>query len=311
MVEAVDASNNVVSGYRGTLHFSTTDSGALALLPADYTFTAADNGIHVFPGGAVLVTAGSQQLTVTDVSGGVPGGFTSSATVSVGAASAVHNLQLHVAPTLIGGTSMNATVWAKDVYGNTVSNYVGTVHFAKTDTGTGSAVPADYTFTSADDGMHVFTNGVTLVTYGNQTVTASASGVLRAGVTVSVTEAVSYFVVTAPTSVVAGNLFNVTITAMTSAGNTATGYSGTVAFSSTNNDFYGYDSFNAADIGVVVYSDVYLTNALVDTLTVTDPLNNDATGSATVTGLAGPYDHLLLTGPAGAVMPRPSGSLGP
>ncbi|MGD0863440.1 MAG: S53 family peptidase, partial [Candidatus Limnocylindrales bacterium] len=53
-VTARDAYGNTVAGYRGTVHFSSTDPAAV--LPADYTFTAADNGVHVFS--VTLKTAG-------------------------------------------------------------------------------------------------------------------------------------------------------------------------------------------------------------------------------------------------------------
>src|SRR5262249_57455888 len=45
-VQAVDDLNNTVSGYRGTVHFTSSDGQAA--LPTDYTFTAADAGAHTF-----------------------------------------------------------------------------------------------------------------------------------------------------------------------------------------------------------------------------------------------------------------------
>jgi autotransporter-associated beta strand protein len=62
-VSAVDLLGNIDSTYRGTVHFTSSD--AAAILPADYTFTAADNGQHVFV--ASLMTLGSQTLTVSDI----------------------------------------------------------------------------------------------------------------------------------------------------------------------------------------------------------------------------------------------------
>jgi hypothetical protein len=62
----VDAFGNRATGYTGTVHFSSSDD--MAVLPSDYTFTAADNGFHVF-----LVTfrrRGIQSLTVTDTGDG-------------------------------------------------------------------------------------------------------------------------------------------------------------------------------------------------------------------------------------------------
>ncbi len=62
-VVARDTAGNEATGYRGTVRFSSTDPAAV--LPADYTFTAGDNGRHSFS--VVLKTAaGSHQLTVKD-----------------------------------------------------------------------------------------------------------------------------------------------------------------------------------------------------------------------------------------------------
>jgi dGTPase len=58
-----DAYGNVVTGYRGTVHFSSSDS--TATLPANYTFTASDAGVHTFTG-LVLRKKGKQTLTVSD-----------------------------------------------------------------------------------------------------------------------------------------------------------------------------------------------------------------------------------------------------
>jgi hypothetical protein len=62
MVVALDASNQVVAGYTGTVHFTNTETQAT--LPADYTFTASDAGSHLF--WATFATAGEQTLTATD-----------------------------------------------------------------------------------------------------------------------------------------------------------------------------------------------------------------------------------------------------
>src|SRR5262249_25481131 len=56
---------------------------------------------------------------------------------------------------------------------NTATGYLGTVAFTKSDSAAGSSAPPPYTFVAADNGVHTFTNGVTLVTPGSQTVTAT------------------------------------------------------------------------------------------------------------------------------------------
>jgi hypothetical protein len=76
-VTALDAYGHVATGYTGTVTFSATDPDPGVLLPADYTFTADDQGTHTFAGAFVLLTPGDQTLTVTD------GSLAASATVSV------------------------------------------------------------------------------------------------------------------------------------------------------------------------------------------------------------------------------------
>src|SRR6266566_3792263 len=65
-VAALDASNNPVTGYTGTVHFTSSD--AQAALPGNYTFTAGDAGTHTFS--ATLKTAGTQSITATDTASG-------------------------------------------------------------------------------------------------------------------------------------------------------------------------------------------------------------------------------------------------
>ena len=60
-VTARDAFGNVATGYRGTVHFTSSD--AAAVLPANYIFTATDSGVHTFS--ATLNTVGTQSITVT------------------------------------------------------------------------------------------------------------------------------------------------------------------------------------------------------------------------------------------------------
>jgi hypothetical protein len=62
-VTALDAYNNVVPAYFGRIHFTSND--AAATLPADYTFTAADKGMHVF--NVTLRTAGTWTITAANI----------------------------------------------------------------------------------------------------------------------------------------------------------------------------------------------------------------------------------------------------
>src|SRR5262249_38089333 len=82
-IMALGPHGNIDTNYQGTVSFSTTDRDATVVLPANYVFTTgdgADNGVHTFPGGVILVTLGDQTLSVTDTVSGTAG----SVTITVG-----------------------------------------------------------------------------------------------------------------------------------------------------------------------------------------------------------------------------------
>jgi hypothetical protein len=87
-----------------------------------------------------------------------------------------NRFQITAASSAVSGTPFDLTVTALDLYGNIDTNYQGTVTFSTTDPDSGVVLPADYTFTTGvggDNGVHTFSGGVTLVTVGDQTLTAS------------------------------------------------------------------------------------------------------------------------------------------
>jgi hypothetical protein len=169
-VKALNSTGQVVPSFAGMVHFTSTDGSAT--LPADYTFTSADNGVHTF--NVTFKTAGNQTLTVTDPGSGITGTLTGFA---VTPATASHF-------SVIGPASVSAltpfpiTVVALDPFGNKVANYTGTIHFTSTDTLAG--LPPDYTFTSADSGQHTFSSGLLLWQTGAQAiiVTNTQTGIL-------------------------------------------------------------------------------------------------------------------------------------
>ena len=74
-VTALDASDNPVVNYPGTVHFTSSDPSAI--LPPNSTLV---NGAGTFS--AVLVTPGARTITASDVSSGVVSGTSASITVS-------------------------------------------------------------------------------------------------------------------------------------------------------------------------------------------------------------------------------------
>jgi hypothetical protein len=87
------------------------------------------------------------------------------------------------------GTALDLTVQAVDPFGQTAFGYTGTAQFSSTDGG--ATLPDPYPFTAGDNGTHTFGGGVTLVTSGDQAVTATdaADNSITGGATVTVSPA--------------------------------------------------------------------------------------------------------------------------
>jgi len=68
-VTAYGTNSAVLTSYRGTVHFTSTDIAAGVVLPVNYAFTSVDNGAHVFS--VTLQTAGSQTVTATDLASSI------------------------------------------------------------------------------------------------------------------------------------------------------------------------------------------------------------------------------------------------
>ena len=143
-----DGFGNTVTNYTGTVNFSSTD--VQAVLPSGYTFLASDKGTKTFS--AILKTAGSQALTLTDKAANSITGSQSGIMVTPAATS-----QLLVSgfpsPTIVN-VAGNFSVTAQDPFGNTTPIYTGTIHFTSSDTT--ASLPGDYTFAPGDNGTKTF-----------------------------------------------------------------------------------------------------------------------------------------------------------
>jgi len=298
-VTALDASNQVVPTYSGTVSFSSTD--AAAVIPANYTFVASDNGAHTF--NATLNTAGTQSLGVADTLTASLNGVQTN--ISVQAPPATHlRVSGYPSPTTVGA-SHAITVTALDASNNVVPAYIGTVHFTSTDVG--AVLPADYTFTAADSGTHSFS--VSFNTVGTQaltatdTVTASITG-SQASITVNA-GAATHLTITgfpSPASPGASNFF--TVTALDSQNNTATGYTGTVHFTSTDGAAVlpANYTFQAADAGIHSFN-ATLTTAGAQTLTATDTVAASITGSSASISVSAVAPSILVQPQTKTVVP--------
>ncbi len=195
----------------------------MAILPVDSTLTS---GVGTFT--ATLLTAGSQTITATDTVVPVTTGTSNAILVAPGAAT--HFLVIAPA-TASAGTSFGFSVTALDQSGNTATGYTGTVHFTSSDSA--ATLPADATLTT---GVGAFT--ATLRTAGLRTMTATdtqASSITGTSTTIVVSPvAATHLVFTVPLTATAGVPFSLTLTAQDPFGNTATGYTGIVHFTSSD-----------------------------------------------------------------------------
>jgi uncharacterized repeat protein (TIGR01451 family) len=270
-VTVKDAFGNVVTGYTGTVHFTSSD--AAADLPDDYTFTGAENGQASFT--VVFNTGGTQTVTVTDTAFS---NVTGSTSVSV---AAVTHFGFSMSPTTVAGTTVSVTVTALDANGKAVTNYVGSIHFTSTDPH--ATVPADYAFTAGDKGVHTF-NAV-FITAGSRSLKVADTVVTwlasHAPIKVTPAAAASFFVA-APTFVTLGVPFNLTVTVLDAYKNIVTGYSGTIQFTSSDSaaGLPGNYTFVSSDNGKHAFT-ATLNSLGAQTITATDTALSTLTGSAT------------------------------
>jgi uncharacterized repeat protein (TIGR03803 family) len=278
-VTALNANGTVNTNYTGTVHFTSSDPQAV--LPANYTFTAADQGVHTFT--ATLKTAGSQSITATDTSNGSIIGSEPSITVNPAAAASLAFSNVPSSST--AGSAFNVTVTAKDAYGNVATGYTGTVHFTSGDAK--AVLPANYTFTSGDAGQHTFS--VTLKTAGSQSLTATdtVTGGLSAtanGIVVN-PAAASQFILSAPSSVSPGTKFSVSLTVEDAYGNVATNYLGTVHFTTSDKQatLPANYTFTTTDAGVHTFTNAFILKTKGNQkITATDTQNSALTATDSI-----------------------------
>jgi flagellin-like protein len=290
IVTAYDGANNIVTGYRGQVYFTSTDSAAVLpyVSASKYTFTAADNGAHTFSGFA-LITAGSQTITVTD-------GSTAATTIAITVNAAVGGT-LHFgitgAPTsTTSGVSFGGiTVTIYDAYNNIATNYLGQLYFQSSD---GSATlpyssSNKYAFTAIDAGVHQF-SGFTLRTMGSQTITIT-DGSVSTPVSITVTAPLDHFTITGyPTTVTLSQPFGgVVVTAFDSSNNVLPGYNGQVYFTAGGGGSATLPytaasryTFVPGDAGVQTFSGFEFGSTGGKTITVTDGTKSATTGTITV-----------------------------
>ncbi len=272
----------------------------------DVTSSATWSVVQAGDGGSWVQSTGtytsskSGTWTVRTTLGAVSG--TSSLTVNPGVASSL-TVSGFSNPTT-AGSSHTFMVTAKDSYGNTATSYTGTVQFTSTDAL--AVLPTNYVFISADQGARTFS--ATLKTTGTQsiTVTDTMTATITGSQTgIEVNTAASILIVAgyaSPTT--AGDSHTLTVTAKDLYGNTATGYRGTVQFTSTDSQAVlptNY-AFTAGDSGIKTFSGVILKMVGTQSITATDTITSSITGSQPgIVVNPGALDHITIS-PSSAII---------
>jgi len=167
------------------------------------------------------------------------------------------------------------TVTAYDTCNNVATSYTGTVNFTSSDAQAG--LPADANLTNG-----VGTFGVTLKTAGSDSITATDTTTStitgsQTGIAVSAGP-IARYLVTGGSNQSAGVIENVTFTAVDAYGNVATGYTGTVHFTSTDPKA-ALPADAPLTKGVGTFNVTFKTGG-TQAITATDPASG-ATGSLT------------------------------
>jgi len=196
------------------------------------------------------------------------------------------------------GTPNSFTVTAKNADDTIDTGYTGTVHFTSSDGQAG--LPADYTFQASDAGMHAFS--AILKTAGTQSLAATDEGVTgsQTGITVIPATSSKMLVSGFPSPATAGAAGSFTVTLDDRYGNIASGYTGTVHFTSSDAKaaLPANYTFTAADAGKHTFS-ATLKTAGTQSLKATDTATGNLTGTdAGITVNPAAASKFILTAPA-------------
>ncbi len=239
-----------------------------------FTDTEALSGGAATSAGYTTTAAGTDYWVATyngDSNNGTATSGPADEPVTITPAAATH-LTVSAPATVTAGSPFSVTVSAEDQFNNLSTTYRGTVHFTTTDAGSGVVLPADYTFTSGDNGTHTFTNSVTLVTAGPQAVTVTDT------TTGSVTGASGTITVTAATPTIATAPQPATATVGSSIADQATVTGGDNPMGTVTFDLYN----NPNGTGAPLFTD-------------TEPLSGGAATSAGYTATATGTDYWVAT----------------
>lgn len=282
LVTPVNAAGHLVPSFTGPVTLTSTDPQGRTVY---HYFSAKDHGAYVYK--VTLKTAGNQNVVAHLANAAGLGTIEGLGTIQINAAAA-RRLGVVAPLNPVAGTPFDLQISALDRYGNPDPTFVGTVHLVATDKAAGISIPADYTFTPADQGIHTFTGGVTLLTAARQRIYATTIGAAisgRATMTVTAGALAKFKIIGLPAIVTSNSARSFTVIAQDAYGNTIKNYAGTVQFSNTGGNALlpqAY-TFLPTELGKHVFKVTFQTPGADQSLTVTDQLDSNISG--TVTGI--------------------------
>ncbi len=307
-VTAYDAYDNVKTDYVGTIHFTSTDVKASTVLPADYTFLLADEGMKTFADVIKLTTTGQQSVTVTSTVGSETGSQTA---ITVNPAALDHfdvtvggEPLTKVAGALWSTDANDVVVTAHDEFNNVVTGFTGSPVWSSS---------CDGTFPEAEVfelGTYTFTGtGFALEESGEQTITMTDGSISGTSATIEITPAaLDHFTMTGvPASCIAGTSWaggSGIVTAYDLYDNVKTNYTGQVYFTSTDGaatlpytsgSKYTFTTGEGNDNGAHEFSGAGFTLFTTGSRTITLTTGVISLASAPITVTPAVLDHFTVT----------------
>lgn len=285
-VQARDQYGNLADGYAGMV--AITSSDANASLPADGPL---NQGVGTFA--VTFGTDGNQTVTATDTADASIDGTSADVMVSSQPPAPATHFAVAAPSTATAGVPFMVTVTALDASNATATGYSGTVHLSSDDLL--ADLPNDAMLANG-----VGTFQVTLKSAGSSTIAAvdTVDGAIAGddNVLVSAGEATDFEVV-APSTATIGSSIDVAVTAYDAWGNVASGYAGTVSFSST--DGAAMLPADAMLVGGTATVSITFGTTGTQTVTATDTVEASLNGTSdpiTVSAVPpGPATHLDVT----------------
>lgn len=283
-VTALDPSNNLVTGYSGTVHLTSSD--AQFVPPANAGLT---NGTGTFQ--VTLKTVFAQTITATDT---VTPSITGSAALSVNAGPATH-LSISAPTAASAGLAFNFTVTPLDAYSNVANTYAGTVKFSSNDPQ--ATLPAPTPFANGSQGFSATLKAIqNTTTIGATDITTASIGGMSSAISV-VSNSVTHLAVSSPGSATTRATFQFAVSALDAANNISVGYSGTLKFTSSDSNAH-LPANSTLTNGAQTFSTTFETpgsqtftalDTLTPSLTITStPITVTAASSPSITSSAPP-----------------------